>query len=184
MTTLLEQLLRWLGALVASVVLLSATLPRQRLQALIQAYGTGRSTVPPGRRGDPETHGRSGVQTPDGCRHVALQDLRRLLLVREEPIRLVREEPIRRFQLRTIPARLRQRLARVVCQSLRQRNQPGCPPRILQFRCAELNFRPVLSFHSSSRPIVPTYSASFRFVGNDWPARRGVGGEVLAAYLK
>lgn len=42
MTTLLTQLLRWLGALGASVVMLSATLPRARLDALVAAYVQGR----------------------------------------------------------------------------------------------------------------------------------------------
>lgn len=41
MTTLLEQLLRWLGALGTSVAVLSATLPRSRRDALLAAYGQG-----------------------------------------------------------------------------------------------------------------------------------------------
>lgn len=42
MTTLLERLLEWLGALGSSVVLLSATLPRARRQRLLNAYLRGR----------------------------------------------------------------------------------------------------------------------------------------------
>lgn len=41
MTTLLERLLEWLGALGSPVVLLSATLPRARRQALVAAYARG-----------------------------------------------------------------------------------------------------------------------------------------------
>ncbi len=41
MTTLLERLLEWLAALGSSVVLLSATLPRQRRDALLKAYLKG-----------------------------------------------------------------------------------------------------------------------------------------------
>lgn len=41
MTTLLERLLQWLAALGSSVVLLSATLPRQRRDALLKAYLKG-----------------------------------------------------------------------------------------------------------------------------------------------
>lgn len=41
MTTLLERLLEWLGALRSPVVLLSATLPRNRRQALLSAYSRG-----------------------------------------------------------------------------------------------------------------------------------------------
>ena len=41
MSTLLERLLRWLGALGAPVVLLSATLPVARRQALVAAYAQG-----------------------------------------------------------------------------------------------------------------------------------------------
>ena len=43
MSTLLEGLLRWLASLGASVVLLSATLPRARLNALLDAYAAGRT---------------------------------------------------------------------------------------------------------------------------------------------
>jgi CRISPR-associated endonuclease/helicase Cas3 len=41
MSTLLERLLEWLAALASPVVLLSATLPEARRQALCQAYGRG-----------------------------------------------------------------------------------------------------------------------------------------------
>lgn len=41
MTTLLERLLEWLGAMGTSVVLLSATLPRSRRDALLQAWARG-----------------------------------------------------------------------------------------------------------------------------------------------
>ena len=41
MTTLLERLLEWLGALGSSVVLLSATLPKNQRQALFEAYTRG-----------------------------------------------------------------------------------------------------------------------------------------------
>jgi len=41
MTTLLERLLEWLAALGSSVVLLSATLPRERKNTLLQAYQRG-----------------------------------------------------------------------------------------------------------------------------------------------
>ena len=41
MTTLLERLLEWLGALGSPVVLLSATLPRNKRQALLSAYARG-----------------------------------------------------------------------------------------------------------------------------------------------
>jgi len=41
MNTLMERLLEWLGALRSSVVLLSATLPRARREALLQAYARG-----------------------------------------------------------------------------------------------------------------------------------------------
>lgn len=43
MSTLLQRLLRWLGALDASVVLLSATLPNERRKQLAQAYAQGAS---------------------------------------------------------------------------------------------------------------------------------------------
>jgi CRISPR-associated endonuclease/helicase Cas3 len=43
MTTLLERLLHWLATLGASVVLLSATLPRGRLAALLDAFAAGRA---------------------------------------------------------------------------------------------------------------------------------------------
>ena len=43
MTTLLERLLEWLAALGSSVVLLSATLPRQRRDALLKAYLRGKT---------------------------------------------------------------------------------------------------------------------------------------------
>ena len=43
MTTILERLLHWLAALGASVVLLSATLPRARLERLLASYAAGRS---------------------------------------------------------------------------------------------------------------------------------------------
>ncbi|MCB0138684.1 MAG: CRISPR-associated helicase Cas3' [Caldilineaceae bacterium] len=39
MTTIIEQMLRWLSALGSSVILLSATLPKARRQALVRAYG-------------------------------------------------------------------------------------------------------------------------------------------------
>ncbi len=39
MTTIIEQMLRWLSALGSSVILLSATLPKKRRQALVRAYG-------------------------------------------------------------------------------------------------------------------------------------------------
>lgn len=39
MTTIIEQMLRWLSALGSSVILLSATLPKERRQALVRAYG-------------------------------------------------------------------------------------------------------------------------------------------------
>src|SRR5207248_9773559 len=45
MTTLLERLLEWLGALEAPVVLLSATLPRERRDRLARAYGNGLGRV-------------------------------------------------------------------------------------------------------------------------------------------
>lgn len=51
MSTLLERLLAWLGALGASVVLLSATLPNKRRKELAQAYLTGM--------------GRSNAEIPD-----------------------------------------------------------------------------------------------------------------------
>lgn len=49
MTTLMERLLCWLGALGSSVVLLSATLPRARREALLHAYarGAGWTAEPP-----------------------------------------------------------------------------------------------------------------------------------------
>ncbi|MBI3978205.1 MAG: CRISPR-associated helicase Cas3' [Chloroflexi bacterium] len=48
MTTLLERLLNWLGALRTSVVLLSATLPSARRQSLLQAYAAGLGRPPTG----------------------------------------------------------------------------------------------------------------------------------------
>ena len=47
MTTLLERLLEWLAALGASVVLLSATLPKNRQKALLNAYRKGLGDKPP-----------------------------------------------------------------------------------------------------------------------------------------
>ncbi|MCL4530624.1 MAG: CRISPR-associated helicase Cas3' [Chloroflexi bacterium] len=41
MTTIIERLLNWLSALGTSVILLSATLPTSRREALIRAYGAG-----------------------------------------------------------------------------------------------------------------------------------------------
>lgn len=46
MTCLMERLLEWLGALGSSVVLLSATLPRARREALLQAYARGAGWTP------------------------------------------------------------------------------------------------------------------------------------------
>lgn len=43
---LIESLLRWLKALGCSVVLMSATLPRQKRDALLQAWGVAKSEVP------------------------------------------------------------------------------------------------------------------------------------------
>lgn len=45
MGTLLQRLLRWLGALSCPVVLLSATLPRQKRQELLEAYADGRAAL-------------------------------------------------------------------------------------------------------------------------------------------
>jgi len=42
MTTLLERLVEWLAALDCSIVVLSATLPKARTQALLRAYAAGR----------------------------------------------------------------------------------------------------------------------------------------------
>lgn len=47
MTTLLERLLNWLGALGSPVILLSATLPRLRREALLTAYARGAAWSPP-----------------------------------------------------------------------------------------------------------------------------------------
>ncbi|MCL6622976.1 MAG: CRISPR-associated helicase Cas3' [Syntrophobacterales bacterium] len=47
MCTLLERLLQWLAALGCSVVLLSATLPRARREALVAAYQRGLEKIPP-----------------------------------------------------------------------------------------------------------------------------------------
>jgi CRISPR-associated endonuclease/helicase Cas3 len=44
MTSLMEGLIEWLGALGTSVILLSATLPRTRREALVRAYLKGRGT--------------------------------------------------------------------------------------------------------------------------------------------
>lgn len=46
MSTLLERLLEWLAALNVSVVLLSATLPKARGRALLEAYARGREQAP------------------------------------------------------------------------------------------------------------------------------------------
>jgi len=46
MSTLLERLLEWLAALDVSVVLLSATLPKARGRALLEAYARGRQQAP------------------------------------------------------------------------------------------------------------------------------------------
>lgn len=46
MSTLLERVLEWLGALGSPVVLLSATLPRTRRDALIRAYAKGMGVTP------------------------------------------------------------------------------------------------------------------------------------------
>ncbi|MSP12929.1 MAG: CRISPR-associated helicase Cas3' [Chloroflexi bacterium] len=46
MTTIVEQLLRWLSSLGASVILLSATLPLTRRLALMQAYGQAYGAAP------------------------------------------------------------------------------------------------------------------------------------------
>lgn len=47
MTTIIEQMLRWLSALGSSVILLSATLPLSRRAALTQAYGLALNDQPP-----------------------------------------------------------------------------------------------------------------------------------------
>jgi len=47
MSTLLERLLTWLGALGATVVLLSATLPKRRRDALVAAYAQGAGWTDP-----------------------------------------------------------------------------------------------------------------------------------------
>lgn len=47
MTTIIEQMLRWLSALGSSVILLSATLPKERRQALVRAYGLDETPTPP-----------------------------------------------------------------------------------------------------------------------------------------
>jgi CRISPR-associated endonuclease/helicase Cas3 len=54
MTSLLERLLHWLAALGASVVLLSATLPRARLTRLLAAYAAGRPLPAEAPRQPPE----------------------------------------------------------------------------------------------------------------------------------
>ena len=84
MTELLEQLLRWLGALGCSVVLLSATLPRQRREHLTLAYREGAGALLAGDSGagapDPfvsyprVTWASAGAGQPVVVRHVETSD--------------------------------------------------------------------------------------------------------------
>jgi len=60
MTTILERLLEWLGAIGSSVILLSATLPRQRRNSLMQAYERGFKQ----EEGTPKQQERLGARYP------------------------------------------------------------------------------------------------------------------------
>lgn len=83
MTTLLERLLHWLAALGASVVLLSATLPRSRLIRLLDAYAAGRPLPADARRQAPDvpypriswvdTRGVSARAVPPSARSTVVQ---------------------------------------------------------------------------------------------------------------
>jgi len=85
MTALLERLLEWLAALGSSVVLLSATLPRARRNALLDAYLRGLGDQPKEIRsdaaypriswvsGNSEPGSRSVQVSPRGTKEVSLQ---------------------------------------------------------------------------------------------------------------
>jgi len=85
MTALLERLLEWLAALGSSVVLLSATLPRARRNALLDAYLRGLGDQPKVMRsdaaypriswvsGNSEPGSRSVQVSPRGTKEVSLQ---------------------------------------------------------------------------------------------------------------
>lgn len=85
MTALLERLLEWLAALGSSVVLLSATLPRARRNALLDAYLRGLGEQPKEIRSDAgypriswvsgnfEPDSRSVQVSPRGTKEVSLQ---------------------------------------------------------------------------------------------------------------
>ncbi len=84
MSTLLERLLSWLGALGCRVVLLSATLPRQRRERLVTAYAEGAKLLPGAAASDlpappaapyPRVTWLSGTQP--GARHVGISPARR-----------------------------------------------------------------------------------------------------------
>ena len=85
MTALLERLLEWLAALGSSIVLLSATLPRARRNALLDAYLRGLGDQPKVMRsdaaypriswvsGNSEPGSRSVQVSPRGTKEVSLQ---------------------------------------------------------------------------------------------------------------
>ena len=64
MSTLLERLLQWLGALHSSVILLSATLPRARRDSLLQAWTVGAGLPSPAADFTP--YPRLGLASLDG----------------------------------------------------------------------------------------------------------------------
>jgi CRISPR-associated endonuclease/helicase Cas3 len=71
MSTLLERLLQWLAALGCPVVLLSATLPKEKRQKLLQAYALGRAELDYADRAYPRvTVLRPGASCPIEVKHV------------------------------------------------------------------------------------------------------------------
>lgn len=121
MSHLLRQLLRWLGALGCSVVLLSATLPTSRREGLVKAYREGVGTAPssepkPEGSHEPEPYPRITWAPADGpvmVRHVAASEHKRKTLY----LTWVDGEP------KAIAARLRVALAdggcaAVICNSV------------------------------------------------------------------
>ncbi len=80
MTTLLRHLLRWLAALGCPVILLSATLPRQKRQELLAAY-TGLPAVPEEDRPYPRiTAARPGGSPAVNVEHIPASAAKRLRL--------------------------------------------------------------------------------------------------------
>lgn len=82
MSTLLERLLEWLGALGAPVALLSATLPSKRRDELLAAYARGAGWAAPSFTNEPYPRVTYVSQSLSGCIPIATTAKARTLAVR------------------------------------------------------------------------------------------------------